>query len=108
MGSRYSSSSSTKPHRPVSKAVSTICSIAWCRAMGHDQDPVIGGTVILPLAVSVLDFPPGGTHRPDSSRPARPTDDRTTIRPRDERVAMIGAGYRAVIEGRPAALVNLS
>jgi hypothetical protein len=76
--------------------------------MGRDQDPVIGGTMILPLAIPVLDCPPGDTQRFDSSRLARPADNGTPLRPRDERVAMIGAGYRAIIEGRPAALVNLS
>jgi len=35
-------------------------------------------------------------------------DVRSSVRPRDQRVHMIGSGYRAVIDGKPAALVNLS
>jgi hypothetical protein len=76
--------------------------------MGRDRDPVIDGTLILPLAIPVFDSLPGEPRWFDAPGPARPTNPRTTIRPRDQRVAMIGAGYRAVIEGSPAALVNLS
>jgi hypothetical protein len=32
----------------------------------------------------------------------------TASRPRDRRVGMVGSGYRAVIDGRQAALINLS
>jgi len=30
------------------------------------------------------------------------------LRPRDQRVAMVGSGYRAIVDGRAVALVNLS
>src|SRR4051812_33456286 len=60
--------------------------------------------LIVPLAAPLLDLVseaeqafsrhnPSGTGR---------------LRPRDRRVTMLGSGYRAVLEGRPAAIVNLS
>src|SRR5262252_1611817 len=36
------------------------------------------------------------------------TGDRKSLSPRDHRVRMIGSGYRALIDGKPTALVNLS
>ena len=61
-------------------------------------------SLILPLASPVIDllYEAEQTLFPqDASRPAR-------LRARDQRVAMVGSGYRAVLEGRPAAIVNLS
>ena len=61
-------------------------------------------SLILPLASPVIDllYEAEQTLFPqDASRPGR-------LRARDQRVAMVGSGYRAVLEGRPAAIVNLS
>ncbi len=61
-------------------------------------------SLILPLASPVLDLLSEAEQilsRHQASRTGK-------LRPRDKRVAMMGSGYRAILEGRPAAIVNLS
>jgi hypothetical protein len=63
-------------------------------------------SLILPLAATpFLDLAPD---RFSQELQRRAADGRLSLRPRDQRVRMIGSGYRAVIDGNPAALVNLS
>ena len=64
----------------------------------------MGHSLILPLAATpFLDLAPDRFSLEHQRR-----DVRSSVRPRDQRVHMIGSGYRAVIDGKPAALVNLS
>jgi PilZ domain len=64
----------------------------------------MGHSLILPLAATpFLDL---ASDRFSLEHQRR--DVRSSVRPRDQRVRMIGSGYRAVIDGKPAALVNLS
>jgi hypothetical protein len=63
-------------------------------------------SLILPLAATpFLDLAPD---RFSQELQRRAASGRSSLRPRDQRVRMIGSGYRAVIDGKPAALVNLS
>jgi hypothetical protein len=62
--------------------------------------------LILPLATPVWERSADACF-PDPH--ALPIDDEAAAsRPRDRRVGMLGSGYRAVIDGRQAALINLS
>jgi hypothetical protein len=66
----------------------------------------MGNLLILPLAAVVLE-PRADAYFSDP--PAlRVEDVATASRPRDRRVGMLGSGYRAAIDGRQAALINLS
>ena len=59
--------------------------------------------LILPLAAPLWDSSTDACFRDPHAR-----DDAASARPRDRRVGMLGSGYRAVIDGRQVALVNLS
>jgi hypothetical protein len=60
--------------------------------------------LILPLAAAVWER---GDDVCVSDPPAWQIEEAPS-RPRDQRVGMLGSGYRAVIDGRQAALINLS
>jgi hypothetical protein len=60
--------------------------------------------LILPLAAAVWE--PGADACFSDSHALRLEE--AASRPRDQRVGMLGSGYRAVIDGRQAALINLS
>jgi hypothetical protein len=62
--------------------------------------------LILPLVVPVLESGTDGYSY--ELRAVRHDPGRASQRPRDRRVGMVGAGYRAVLDGQPAALINLS
>ena len=62
--------------------------------------------LVVPLAVSVWETSDDARFR-DHRVPCDGVDGMSG-RPRDRRVPMIGSGYRAAIDGRQAALVNLS
>ena len=64
-------------------------------------------SLILPLATPVWDSSADSYVRDLDAR-RRSADVPPAARPRDTRVAMLGSGYRAVIDGRKVALVNLS
>jgi hypothetical protein len=66
----------------------------------------MGQSLILPLAAAP--FLDGALDRFSDELQRRAADARSNFRPRDQRVRMIGSGYRAVIDEEPAALVNLS
>ena len=66
----------------------------------------LSDTLILPLAIPVLDS--SFDRRSPDRNVRRPTDSRSGLRPRDQRVVALGSGYRALIDGNPVALVNLS
>ena len=67
--------------------------------------------LILPLAIPIFDAlselsdtQPALVAGPSRHGARRPG----ALRPRDQRVAMVGSGYRAVLDGHPALIVNLS
>jgi hypothetical protein len=63
-------------------------------------------SLILPLTAALSDVDTDAFLRnPDARRGAA---DSAAQRPRARRVGMLGAGYRAVIDGRHVALINLS
>jgi hypothetical protein len=66
----------------------------------------MGKVLILPLAAAVWEA--DADARFFDPQALRVEDEAAASRPRDRRVGMIGSGYRAVIEGRRAALINLS
>jgi hypothetical protein len=61
-------------------------------------------SLILPLAAPVLELLAGAEQTFSPQNACRTGK----LRPRDQRVAMVGSGYRAILEGSPAAIVNLS
>ena len=62
--------------------------------------------LILPLAAPVWDSSTDAYFRDPQGR--EDAEEAASARPRDRRVGMLGSGYRAVIDGRQVALVNLS
>jgi hypothetical protein len=60
--------------------------------------------LILPLAAAVWEHA-GDAYFSDAFAPQI---EEAASRPRDRRVGMLGSGYRAAIDGRQAALINLS
>ncbi len=64
----------------------------------------MGNLLILPLAAAVWEEGADACF----SDPRTLTIEEAASRPRDPRVAMLGSGYRAAIDGRQAALINLS
>src|SRR4249920_3524053 len=69
---------------------------------------MMSDTLILPLATPVLDVLSDGDHTLITGTLGRSPGRPGALRPRDARVAMVGSGYRAILDGRPAAIVNLS
>jgi PilZ domain len=66
----------------------------------------MGNLLILPLA-ALMQEPRADAYFSDPH--TLPVDDEAiAARPRDRRVGMLGSGYRAAIDGRQAALINLS
>jgi PilZ domain len=64
-------------------------------------------TLILPLAAALCDVD-ADTLRRDPGARREAADAAPVHRPRARRVGMVGAGYRAVIDGQHVALINLS
>jgi hypothetical protein len=64
-------------------------------------------SLILPLAAfPFLDV--ASDRSSHEVRHRRAAGDQAALLPRDQRLRMVGSGYRAQIDGKPAALVNLS
>lgn len=67
----------------------------------------MSSSLILPLAAALCDVDEDTRRRdPDARRGA--ADGSPVHRPRARRVGMVGAGYRAVVDGQHVALINLS
>lgn len=64
-------------------------------------------TLILPLATALCDVD-ADTLRRDPGAQRKAAGAAPVHRPRARRVGMVGAGYRAVIDGQHVALINLS
>ena len=64
--------------------------------------------ILLPLAARVFDAGTLGDLPGAYARNEAEEASLAASRPRDRRVSMVGSGYRALIEGRQVALVNLS
>jgi hypothetical protein len=67
----------------------------------------MSNALILPLAAALCDVDED-TRRRDPEARREAADEPLVQRPRARRVGMVGAGYRAVVDGQHVALINLS